>query len=139
GVLKGLQNLQTFGVHIGVATEGPEAKCRRLIEHHGLIDLVEKVVSAPKTVEFFRRVAKLMGAAEGLCFNVGDQLDRDIAPAKQAGYKTIYFPGGFKPSWTPEEEKIAPDYRITSFEEIAAIIDQLSGVSKDLHFAGVKA
>lgn len=122
GVLKGLQNLQTLGVSIVVATEGPEDKCRTLVEYHGLMHLVEKIVSAPKTVEFFRRVARLMGAREDLCFSVGDQLDRDIAPAKQAGYRTIYFPGGFKPLWTPEEVSIAPDYRIGSFEEISPII-----------------
>jgi putative hydrolase of the HAD superfamily len=127
GVLKGLQNLHGVGVSITVATEGPEEKCRRMIEHHGLVEMVARIVSAPKTAEFFGRVARLMGAGEALCFSVGDQLDRDIAPAKQAGYKTIYFPGGFKPSWTPEEKSIAPDYRISSFEEIAPIIEHGAG------------
>jgi hypothetical protein len=32
---------------------------------------------------------------------IGDQLDRDIGPAKEAGLRTIYFPGGFAPGGRP--------------------------------------
>jgi putative hydrolase of the HAD superfamily len=136
GVSIGLQNLHAAGVSVVVATEGPEAKCKKLLQQHDLIHLVEKIVSAPKTVEFFRRIARLMRAGEGLCFNVGDQLDRDIAPAKQAGYRTIYFPGGFKPSWTPDEESVAPDFRISSFDEIVPIIGREARRDRRLNAAG---
>jgi putative hydrolase of the HAD superfamily len=122
GVLNGLQKLYNLGVSIVVATEGPEEKCQRLLEHYRLMHLITKTASTPKTVEFFRRLQRLMKARDGFCFSVGDQLDRDIAPAKQAGYTTIYFPGGFKPLWTPEELTIAPDHRITSFEEVCSIM-----------------
>jgi putative hydrolase of the HAD superfamily len=133
GVSIGLQKLHAAGVPVVVATEGAEDKCKTLLQHHGLIHLIEKIVSAPKTVEFFRRIARLMRAGEGLCFNVGDQLDRDIAPAKQAGYRTIYFPGGFKPAWTPEEKQVAPDFRISSFDEIVPIIEQHVGRKKNIN------
>ena len=106
-----------------VATEGPEEKCKKLIEHHELTEVTTKIVSAPKTVELFQRLARLMGRQEEVCFMVGDQLDRDIAPAKHAKFHTIYFPGGFKPSWTPTEDGVAPEYRITTFAEIPAILN----------------
>jgi putative hydrolase of the HAD superfamily len=73
-------------------------------------------------VELFQRLARLMGRQEEVCFMVGDQLDRDIALAKHAKFHTIYFPGGFKPSWTPTEDGVAPEYRITTFAEIPAIL-----------------
>jgi len=55
-------------------------------------------------------------------FMVGDQLDRDIAPAKTAGLTTIYFPGGFKPGWHSAEEEVKPDFRIESFAEVPGIV-----------------
>jgi putative hydrolase of the HAD superfamily len=53
---------------------------------------------------------------------VGDQLDRDIAPAKEAGLTTIYFPSGFKPKWMPLEAEVRPDFKIESFAEVPAIV-----------------
>jgi ribonucleotide monophosphatase NagD (HAD superfamily) len=38
---------------------------------------------------------------------IGDQLDRDIAPAKQAGLITVFFPGGFRPKWQLDHEDVA--------------------------------
>lgn len=122
GVPPGLRQLRDDGVSVVVTTEGPEDKCRKLIEHHKLSGFIDKIVSAPKTVQLFQRIARLMGRREDVCFMVGDQLDRDVAPAKQAAYHTIYFPGGFKPYWTPEEVSVAPEYRISSFEELPSII-----------------
>ena len=46
------------------------------------------------------------------------QLDRDIEFSQDAGYKTIYFPGGFTPQWTFEKLHVKPDRTISSFEEI---------------------
>ena len=63
-----------------------------------------------------------MAGAPANAFMIGDQLDRDIAPAKEAGLKTIYFPGGFVPRWTPDEAKIGPDFRVSDFVEAVEII-----------------
>ena len=53
---------------------------------------------------------------------VGDQLERDIRPAKEAGLRTIYFPGGFKPKWEASSNNVHPDYQISSFAEVPAIV-----------------
>ncbi len=55
---------------------------------------------------------------------VGDQLDRDIGPAKEAGLTTIYFPGGFSPRWAPAEESVGPAFRVSSFAEVPEIVLQ---------------
>jgi len=54
---------------------------------------------------------------------IGDQLDRDIAPAKAAGLITIYFPGGFQPKWQQRAEgEIKPDYRVQDFNQAVEVI-----------------
>jgi hypothetical protein len=49
---------------------------------------------------------------------VGDQLDRDIEPAKAAGFVTAWFPGGFTPRWSSNRSDAA-DLQITNFDEAA--------------------
>jgi putative hydrolase of the HAD superfamily len=56
---------------------------------------------------------------------IGDQLDRDILPAKEAGLITIYLPGGFRPKWSPLAGGPHPDYEIASFWEAVDIIAAL--------------
>ncbi|MFP4424049.1 MAG: inositol monophosphatase family protein [Candidatus Woesearchaeota archaeon] len=51
------------------------------------IDEVEYVKPDPRTYEF---IMKEMRAKEGIA--VGDQLGKDLAPAKEVGLKTIWFP-----------------------------------------------
>ena len=53
---------------------------------------------------------------------IGDQLDRDIAPAKAAGLTTIFFPGGFRPKWQPAEGDVRPDYTVQDFNQAAAFV-----------------
>lgn len=85
--------------------------------------------STPKsmTAEETRKVktgANLNGLTDAPdnAFMVGDQLDRDIAPAKAAGVNTIYFPGGFQPRWAPDLQSIRPDHVIASFAEVPNIV-----------------
>ena len=59
---------------------------------------------------------------------IGDQLQRDIAPAKAAELTTIYVPGRFKPRWEPHEHVVGPSYSVQSFDQAVEII--LHGKSK---------
>ena len=68
-----------------------------------------------------QRILKLVGSTSN-AYMIGDQIDRDILPAKQAGLKTIYFPGGFKPRWHDEEASPPPDFVISDFREAVQII-----------------
>ena len=57
---------------------------------------------------------------------IGDQLDKDIAPAQEAGLIGVYYPGGFMPTWITNRPEISPDYEIKSFDEkVIGIIERL--------------
>ena len=54
----------------------------------------------------------------------GDQADRDILFAGQAGLRTCYFPGNFVPFWS-EGLAFAPDFQIESYAEVPAALRTL--------------
>ena len=124
GVLDGLSQLQDAGATVLIVSESASAKVEASAATLGLAGYFTRVIEGQKRPELYHRVVRLTGSSTR-AYMIGDQLDRDIAPAKQAGLTTIYFPGGFVPRWTPDEAKIDPDFRVSDFAEAAAII--LSG------------
>jgi putative hydrolase of the HAD superfamily len=121
GVAQGLRALHEGGCQIVVLTEGGRDKVLSLLERHGLAELVTRVIEARKEPRLFERVVTLV-RHPAIAFMIGDQLDRDIAPAKAAGITTIFFPGGFEPKWQPDEHKVEPDHKIQDFNQAAAFI-----------------
>jgi putative hydrolase of the HAD superfamily len=119
GVAEGLQMLHDAPCSIMVVTEGHRDKTLRLLAHHGLDGFLSRVLEAHKNHALFRRVRAMAGARPA--FMVGDQLDRDIVPAKAAGLGTIYFPGGFLPRWQQEDASSA-DITVASFRDAALSI-----------------
>lgn len=114
GVRTTLRSLQDSDVTIVVASEGKEERLRGNLDSHNLTGLVSDLVVGKKNRDFFDVLYQRGGTAyPKVC--VGDQLDRDIAPAKEAGFTTLYFPGGFRPSWefelgTPDADRIIHSY-----------------------------
>jgi putative hydrolase of the HAD superfamily len=121
GVAAGLQALHRLGCMVLVVTEGARARIARTVEALHLETSIDRIVEAPKHTRLYLRIARL-SRAPGPMFMVGDQLQRDIAPAKAAGLETIYFPGAFVPRWEPSEDSVRPDHRIGNFEEVATIV-----------------
>jgi putative hydrolase of the HAD superfamily len=121
GVVAGLDALRAAGCLILILTEGSARRIRGTAEDAGLIGHFDRIIEAPKHPRFYERVLRLTGTPRR-AFMVGDQLDRDIAPASAAGLTTIYYPGGFTPRWAPSEEAVRPDFRIQSFEEVPRIV-----------------
>lgn len=122
GVAEGLDWLRAQNALLFVVTEGAKTKVEATAERLGLADYFERLIAAPKSPDLYRRVLRLAGTPQ-MAFMVGDQLDRDIGPAKSAGLRTIYFPGGFQPKWLPGVSEVNPDYIISSFLEVADIIE----------------
>lgn len=122
GVAGGLTAIAALGASIVVATEGSVERCRDRLEHWGLSELPNHILSAPKSRELFVRAIKLLRLPSAQCLVIGDQLDRDITYAASAGCTTIYFPGGFSPAWSPAVEDVRPDYVIESFDQVVAIL-----------------
>lgn len=121
GVIEGLDALRAAGCLVLVLTEGSLERVRRTAEVAGLTGHFDRIIESPKQPSLYARIRRLTGAPER-AYMIGDQLDRDIAPAKAAGLTTIYFPGGFQPRWTPREEEIGPDFRIDSFAQVPVIV-----------------
>jgi putative hydrolase of the HAD superfamily len=121
GVWNGLTIIAAAGVPITVVTEERLERCRHLLEAHGLSALVQKVISIHKTVEAFRQLRREAG--KGRALMIGDQLDRDIRCASEAGFKTFFFPSGFVPYWNRDITHV-PDHEIAQFDEIVPFILQ---------------
>jgi putative hydrolase of the HAD superfamily len=120
GVREGLSELQSIGCPVLVLTEGDRQRVLQTAQWHGLTSF-DRVIEARKSQRLFKRVLALTGQPSRV-FMVGDQLKSDIRPAKEAGLRTIYFPGGFKPRWEPDESIVRPDYQVASFADVPRII-----------------
>lgn len=121
GVETGLRHLVSGGCTILIVTEGARQKIERTAERLGLQGHFTRVVEGVKRPDLYRRILRLTDTPDR-AFMVGDQLDRDIAPAKTAGLQTIYFPGGFQPRWSPGVDKVLPDHVVASFAEVPPIV-----------------
>lgn len=120
GVSKTLPLLTASGVKIVVFTEGDPNRCERLLTEHNLRSHISSITAVKKTVEAYEAILRANSKRNDPIM-VGDQLDRDIAIAQGAGFKTVYFPGTFEPEWVRTVE-VRPDYVISSFDEILDIV-----------------
>jgi putative hydrolase of the HAD superfamily len=122
GVIEGLDRLLHAGLTVLIVTESAEEKVAATAERLGLNGHFSRIIEGKKRPELYLRIIRLAtNGAEG-GFMIGDQLDRDIAPAKEAGLTTIYFPSGFQPRWMPDEADVRPDFKIQSFDEVPIIV-----------------
>jgi putative hydrolase of the HAD superfamily len=120
-VLEGMAELHRIGARIVLATEAAADRCQAILASHNLQEYITAVHSSVKTPELFRSISDEHSANGGAKFMVGDQLDRDIAPAKDAGFVTILFPGGFKPS-VEDNHRAQADFVISQYSEVPRIV-----------------
>lgn len=121
GVLEGMIALQEARCAVLIVSEAARTKVERTIAEVGLKGHFTRVIEGQKRPQLYRRVLRLARLPKR-AFMIGDQLDRDIAPAKAAGLITVYFPGGFRPKWTPDEGSIGPDFKVSDFMQAAQIV-----------------
>ena len=98
GVREGLVAAYEAEMPVTIVTEESAERCRKFMVGHRLGGLIAGVVSARKTAAVYRDLKRSVATAS-CCFMVGDQIDRDILAAAEAGFSTFYFPGGFVPFW----------------------------------------
>ncbi|BAL73751.1 HAD family hydrolase [Bradyrhizobium cosmicum] len=121
GVLAGLKDLHNAGISVLVVTEAHRERVLELLDFHAIAGYINRVIEVRKEKRTFDRVLKLVGNPRR-AFMIGDQLDRDILPAKEAGLATILFPGGFQPKWQSTYSHVQPDHQVTSFSEAVKIV-----------------
>jgi putative hydrolase of the HAD superfamily len=120
GVQEGLKQLKSGKCIVLVLTEGSRRAAVRAARHHHL-DSIDRIMEVRKSRGMFERVLRVVSPCSA-AFMIGDQLDRDIHPAKEAGLRTIFFPGGFRPRWQPDEVNLQPDFRIDDFAQVPGIV-----------------
>ena len=121
GVTEGMAKFSQAGCFVLIVSEAAYKRTEATAVTLGLEGTFERVIEGRKRPELYRRVLKLAGSP-ARAFMIGDQLDRDIAPANAAGLTTIFFPGGFQPRWSPEEQDVQPDHRIDRFDQAVPIV-----------------
>ncbi|MBO6947183.1 MAG: HAD family hydrolase [Rhodospirillales bacterium] len=125
GVKEGFEHFKEKNCEVFIVTEGSKEKCSKFIEYHNLDSTVRQIIAGAKNEDLYRRLTKLgVGPSEAVM--IGDQLDRDIVPAKSAGLTTIYFPSKFQPKWQNPDNREFIDFQISSFKEVMPIIDNLT-------------
>ena len=121
GVRPSFEILDEAGVEIWIVSEGAEQRVRAKLEEHDLDQYTARIITGKKTKEFYHHIVSL-ARKRTFCAMIGDQLDRDIVPAKLAGLKTVYLPGQFSPKWIdPNQSKFA-DWKISNFRELLNLI-----------------
>ena len=121
GVLSGLSELANRGLPLLVLTEGKLERVKDLVRKHDLENYLPRVMEAQKNQRLYERLLKVFRPSK-VGFMIGDQLERDIRPAKYAGLKTIFYPSNFRPMWDIEERGVTPDYQVLTFAEVPEII-----------------
>jgi putative hydrolase of the HAD superfamily len=122
GVLSGLSELATEGFPLLVLTEGRQDRVRDIVRTHDLERYIPRVMEVRKDQRLYERLLKVLHP-RNVGFMIGDQLDRDIRPAKAAGLNTIYFPSNFRPKWDIDEKGVLPDRQIATFADVPGIIN----------------
>jgi len=127
-----LRALRSSGLLVGVAGNQPPSVTEDLFA--GLDVTVDVVASSAAwgvekpSPEFFARVASAAGVAPSEVAYVGDRVDNDVVPAKEAGMTAVFLrrgPWGYVHAGWPEASQA--DLRIESLAELPAALAVLDG------------
>ena len=121
GVLEGLQFARRADVPAYVVSEGPVERLRERLRVLNLQHLVSGALSATKSLELYLRLKQRAAPRE--VWMIGDQFDKDIRLAHQAGLRTILVLGAFHPHWeNPSDATLADAVVDTFLDAIRTII-----------------
>jgi putative hydrolase of the HAD superfamily len=117
-----LSELRAMGLELGVVSNFPgnlEIVCRELGLAAWLDTLVDSTVEkvAKPDPRIFTLAAERLGRAPGRCLVVGDSLERDILPARSAGFRTAWI---LEPDAATPREAPA-DHVLRELREVLAI------------------
>ncbi|MBB4100491.1 HAD family hydrolase [Sphingomonas kyeonggiensis] len=113
GVVNGLTAARAAAIPVWILSEGAAGRQRDRARVLGIEGLVQGVSEATKTLEQFARQRQRF--APSPVFVVGDQPDRDIAPAVAAGCVGVLVPSKFRPKWLREDAGRGAGYVADSF------------------------
>lgn len=114
-VREGLALLRDAGIRPYILTEGKIEKQKKILLHYSLTDLAAGVFEVTKDRSQFERLRLRFLPAEVV--TIGDQIDRDIIPAKAAGCTTVLVPGRFRPYWHNVDHETEASLVASTFAE----------------------
>jgi putative hydrolase of the HAD superfamily len=117
-----LEVLTNRGATIVVVSESNRQDCFSWLKSFGLLPFVSSVWTGEKSRGFYEQIIRKMQSAKRIVV-VGDQLERDIRPAKEAGLITVYKPSAFSPVWKNAAHEAYADYTISSFADLVRVVD----------------
>lgn len=121
GVCEAIAVMSENDVRIWVVSEGSRERVLEALAAYDIERTVSRLLIAEKTTSLYNRLRKLVPSTSKVVA-VGDQLDRDIEPAKNAGLQTAYFPGGFTPVWTDESKLKYADAVIDDYRQLLPML-----------------
>lgn len=121
GVKEGLQSLHALKYPVHVITETNAERCALLLQHHNIAEYVESVDSVRKNEGYFQNLKRQL-PSNAVAWVVGDQLTRDIIPARSAGFRTIYFPSSFSPRWEESSDVDSGSIQIITFADVPVVV-----------------
>ena len=126
GVRDGLQLAHEHGIPVYVISEGPLESVRVRLQALELEHLTSGVLSAAKSSDLYVRLKER--AAPRRALMIGDQPDRDIRLAHEAGLRTILVKGRFRPDWIQTTDIAYADAVVKDFLEGIEWAVQLSSL-----------
>ncbi len=109
---------------LGIVTDAPRNKAWQRLILTGLSDYFDVVITLDDTRAFkpspggFNLALKKLNIAPSECLFVGDNPERDITGARDAGMKTCFAKYGY----TKKKTDIKADYEISRFEDLLKVL-----------------
>ena len=129
GVESGLSRLSVLKFPKIVLTENKLDRVWGLIRSHELEIYIDRVLEIRKDQQSYRRLVRLFHPSNA-GFMIGDQLERDVRPAKAAGLHTILYPSKFRPKWEHQHDPVAPEFQVNCFDEVPAIVENVLALAR---------
>lgn len=130
-VIKTFERLREKGIKTAIITDGSPKKQYEKILRLKIEDLVDEIiisdeVAARKPNAFlFNLFLNHQGLKPDEVAYIGDRIDKDIGPAKEAGIIAILIHRGTKydPNITKKKYDIKPDHHLNSLHDLFSILD----------------
>jgi len=123
GVNEGLALLKS-AANLVILSEGGQSRIPILLEKYAISDYVRatEYVTSKTSEEFYRirRQYRHRGVIKE--WSIGDQLAKDIGPAAEANFSTVFVPGGFDSKWNQTYNGAEPTYVARDFLDAAEYI-----------------
>lgn len=123
-----LDALTAAGYRLGVIANQPSEVLRamtrdRLIGYFEFLGVSDDLGLEKPDVRIFAHALKEIGAEPSACGMVGDRLDYDVRPAKEAGMRAVWVLRGEAPEDPTAEQLAEPDAAIRTLAELPAVLE----------------